>query len=203
MAGSSGLYQSLLSHARPVSKACDFDSLFTWLWFWLWWLAPCFTQPHAATVTTWWKSLTSPPRAWNNNNKQLIKARWEKVGEKTFVHLLSSWIHIQNLGAMLHFKKLLNVQQICYKGQTQTREPEKNEEQKPSAGLSTNTESEESRSTRTTAQQSVDEHIKHLSSLCQHTPVTVWGASLQPRDWLMSFPVRLLIGSLQNCCRIL
>lgn len=104
---------------------------------------------------------------------------------------------------MLHFKKLLNVQQISYKGQTQTREPEKNEEQKPSAGLSTNTESEESRSTRTTAQQSVDEHIKHLCSLCQHTPVTVWGALLQPRHWLMSFPVRLLIGSLQNCCRIL
>lgn len=113
MAGSSSLYQSFLSHARPV---------FTWLWFWLRWLAS-FTQPHTATMTTWWNSLTSPPRAWNNNNKQLIKASWEKVGD---LHLLSSWIHIQNTGSMLHFKKLLNVQQICYKGQT--RGPRKTKE---------------------------------------------------------------------------
>lgn len=89
---------------------------------------------------------------------------------------------------MLHFKKLLNVQQICYKGQTQTWEPEKNEEQKPSAGLSTKTESEESRSTRTTAQQSVDEHIKHLYSLCQHTPVTVCGCIAAATPLAHEFP---------------
>lgn len=65
---------------------------------------------------------------------------------------------------MLHFKKLLNVQQICYKGQTQTREPEKNKGKSRNQPL----DSEESRSTRTIAQQSVDEHIKHLYSANTH-----------------------------------
>lgn len=201
MAGSSGLYQSLLSHARPVSKACDFDSIFTWLWFWLWWLAPCFTQPHAATVTTWWKSLTSPPRAWNNNNQQLIKARWEKVGEKTFVHLLSSWIHIQNLGAMLHFKKLLNVQQICYKGQTQKGRKTQSRNQALDSAPRPNQRRADQRGRRHSNQWMSTLNIFTLSANTHLWPCA--GASLQPRHWLVSFPVRLLIGSLQNCCRIL
>lgn len=95
---------------------------------------------------------------------------------------------------MLHFKKLLNVQQICYKGQTQTREPEKNKGKKrPSA-------QHEDDSTAIS-----DEHIKHLYSLCQHTPVCRCIAAATPlahefpgqaADWLFaefsSFPSGLL-----------
>lgn len=198
MAGSSGLYQSLLSHARPVSKACDFDSLFTWLWFWLWWLAPCFTQPHAATVTTWWKSLTSPPRAWNNNDKQLIKARWEKVGEKTFVHLLSSWME---QSCTLRNFWMCNKFVIKVKHKQGSPRKTKSRNQALDSAPRPNQRRADQRGRGHSNQWMSTLNIFTLSANTHLWPCA--GASLQPRHWLMSFPVRLLIGSLQNCCRIL